>query len=253
LQVRAHRYPGRLEGSDELLEETMVPVQRRWVCSACGQAAPKDSAKESVLGPGSRGAPPSCRNLWCTMAERPLSAVFAVGNYEGAFRRAIVSYKYGRDLRWAPVFGRLLHGFLERHPTWFEEYGVICPVPSFIGQGARRPWAHTELVCAEVGRLAGAEWPVERLVTKVAETEPMSAKARPVRRAIARTGLATAFTVPEPGAAQGRHILVVDDVCASGWTLLTVSRALLDAGAEEVAALVLARGVLAANRPSRSP
>ena len=92
---------------------------------------------------------------------------------------------------------------------------------------------------------AGAEWPVESLVTKVAETEPMSAKARPARRAIARTGLATAFTVPQPAAAEGRHILIVDDVCASGWTLLTVSRALHDAGAEEVAALVLARGVLA--------
>ena len=142
------------------------------------------------------------------------SAIFAVGNYDGAFRRAIVSYKYGYDLRWAPVFGRLLHGFLQRHATWFEEYGVICPVPSFIGQGARRPWGHTELVCAEVGRLAGAEWPVEALVTKVAETEPMSAKARPARRAIARTGLVTAFAVPQPAAAQGRHILVVDDVCA---------------------------------------
>ena len=75
---------------------------------------------------------------------------------------------------------------------------MICPVPSFTGQGARRPWGHTELVCAEVGRLTGAEWPVESLVTKVAETEPMSAKARPARRAIARTGLVTAFRVPQP-------------------------------------------------------
>ena len=164
-----------------------MPVQRRWVCSACGQTA-------AAVGPGGGSAPPRCRNPWCSSADRPLGAIFAVGTYEGAFRRAIVSYKYRRDLRWAPVFGRLLHGFLERHATWFEEFGVICPVPSFIGQGARRPWGHTELVCAEVGRLAGAEWPVESLVTKVAETEPMSAKARPARRAIARTGLATAFT-----------------------------------------------------------
>ncbi len=223
-----------------------MPVQRRWVCSACGQTA-------AVVGPGGGSAPPRCRNPWCSRADRPLGAIFAVGTYEGAFRRAIVSYKYRRDLRWAAVFGRLLHGFLERHATWFEEFGVICPVPSFIGQGARRPWGHTELVCAEMGRLAGAEWPVESLVSKVAETEPMSAKARPVRRAIARTGLATAFSVPQPAAAEGRHILIVDDVCASGWTLLTVSRALRDAGAEEVAALVLARGVLGANRPSGSP
>lgn len=224
-----------------------MTAQRRWVCSACGQTAPKGS------GAAGSSTPPSCRNLWCTMAARPLSAIFAVGNYEGAFRRAIVSYKYDRDLRWAPVFGRLLHGFLQRHATWFEEYGVICPVPSFIGQGAHRPWGHTELVCAEVGPLTGPEWSVENLVTKVAETEPMCAKARPARRAIARTGLVAAFKVPQPAEAQGRHVLLVDDVCASGWTLLTVSKALLDAGAEEVAALVLARGVLAGNRPSGSP
>jgi predicted amidophosphoribosyltransferase len=224
-------------------------MEGRWVCSVCGQMAAED--RIARLGGGS--APPSCRNAWCTTPDRPLGAIFAVGNYEGAFRRAIVSYKYGYDLRWAPVFGRLLHGFLQRHATWFEEYGVICPVPSFIGHGAHRPWGHTELVCAEVSRLGGAEWPVESLVSKVAETEPMSAKARPARRAIARTGLVTAFTVPNRTEAKGRHILLVDDVCASGWTLLTVSRALLDAGAEEVAALVLARGVLTGNRASRSP
>ncbi len=226
-----------------------MPVQGRWVCTVCGQTAADDSTA------GLRGgiALPVCRNAWCTMPARPLGSIFAVGNYEGAFRRAIVSYKYGYDLRWAPAFGRLLHGFLQRHATWFVQYDVICPVPSFIGQGAHRPCGHTELVCAEVSRLAGVQWPVESLVTKVAETEPMSAKARPARRAIAGTGLMTAFTMPRPAQARGRHVLVVDDVCASGWTLLTVSRALLDAGAEEVAALVLARGVLTGNRPPRSP
>ena len=198
-----------------------MPAQRRWVCSACGQTAAADGPPSEVVA-----LLLSCRNLWCTMADRPLRRFSPWGTYEGAFRRAIVSYKYGRDLRWAPVFGRLLHGFLQRHATWFEEYGVICPVPSFIGQGARRPWGHTELVCAEVGRLAGAEWPVESLVTKVAETEPMSAKARPARRAIARTGLVTAFSGAATRCSEGRRILIVDDVCASGWTLLTVSRAL---------------------------
>lgn len=226
-----------------------MPVERRWVCSACGQTA----ARAGIVNLDDGRAWLRCRNLWCTRRDRPVGAIFAVGNYEGAFRRAIVSYKYGRDLRWAPVFGRLLLGFLERHATWFEEYGVICPVPSFTGQGARRQWGHTELICAEVGWLAGGEWPVERLVEKVAETEPMSAKARSARRVIAKTVLADAFIVPQASAVEGRRIVLVDDVCASGWTLLSVARALRDAGAEEVAALVLARGVLAAGPPSASP
>ncbi len=52
----------------------------------------------------------------------------------------------------------------------------------------------------------------------------------------------------DPGAVEGRRILLVDDVCASGYTLLTVARALRRAGADEVAALVLAR---ASWRPER--
>jgi predicted amidophosphoribosyltransferase len=81
----------------------------------------------------------------------------------------------------------------------------------------------------------------------------MSAKALVARRVIAKTLLQQAFAVPPTAAVEGRRILLVDDVSASGWTLLTVGKALRDAGAAEVAALVLARGVLAGNRPSRSP
>jgi predicted amidophosphoribosyltransferase len=156
-------------------------------------------------------------------------------------RKAIVAYKYGRDLRWARIFGGLLHRLLAQHATWFEEYGVICPVPSFTGRDARRAWGHVELICTQLSWLAGGEWPVESLVVKVAETEPMTAKARSARRHLAASALADAFVVPDRSAVDGRRVLLVDDVCASGWTVLTVARALRQAGAQEVSALVLAR------------
>jgi predicted amidophosphoribosyltransferase len=156
-------------------------------------------------------------------------------------RRAIVAYKYRWDLRWARPFGALLYGFLTRHATWFEEYGVICPVPQFMGPGARRPWGHVALLCAEVSRLAAGGWLVEDLVSKVFETDVMSTKRHPRRRELAGSCLRDAFTVPDAAAVEGRRVLLVDDVCASGYTLLTVARALRQAGADEVAALVLAR------------
>ncbi len=209
----------------------------RGLCTSCGQPASLASA------PGDEGvtAPPVCRNSWCARPGRPLGAIYAVGNYEGALRKAIVSYKYGGDLRWARTFGQLLHGFLHRHATWFEEFGVVCPVPAFLGPGAHRPWGHVELICAELAWSAGGEWPVESLVAKVAETEPMSAKGRPRRRQIARQLATGAFVVPAPGDVEGRRVLVVDDVCASGETLLSAGEALRRAGAAEVSAVVLAR------------
>ena len=219
-----------------------MPGNHYWVCSACGQRA---------LTPGATAQPGAvaCRNSWCAAADRPLGAVHSVGAYHGALRRAIVAYKYGADLRWAQLFGRLVHTFLARHANWFEEFGVICPVPSFSGPGARRSWGHVELFCAEVGWLAGAEWPVEQLVSKVAETQPMSAKPQPVRRRIAREALAGALVVTRPEQVRGRRVVVVDDVCASGQTLLAVARALRQAGAAEVTGLVLAR---ASWHPGRS-
>jgi predicted amidophosphoribosyltransferase len=208
-----------------------------WVCSGCGQSR----AARPALGDTAAYRPPVCRNSWCAAPDRPLGAVFSVGNYEGALRRAIVAYKYGADLRWARLFGHLIHRFLVSHANWFDEYGVICPVPSFVGAGARRSWGHVELFCAEVGWRAGAEWPVEQLVVKGVETETMSAKPHPVRRRIAKDVLPAAFVAPCIDDVKGRRVVIVDDVCASGGTLLAVAGALRKAGAAEVAGLVLAR------------
>jgi predicted amidophosphoribosyltransferase len=164
-----------------------------------------------------------------------------VGTYEGALRRAIVSYKYGGERRWAEAFATMLVGFLARHAGWFEEYTVLCPVPSYRGTGARRPWGPVETFCSEVPRLACGLWPVEELVAKVAETGPVTGRKGPVRREMARQTVRPTLVVPRPHSVKGARILLVDDVCTSGATLLAVARALMLAGADEVAAVVLAR------------
>ncbi len=158
-------------------------VKRAWVCSACGQVAAGGQlgAGAQVAAGGQFGAGdqfgagerfpvaadpsagsvsplggPHCRNLWCAAPDRALEAVFAVGNYEGALRKAIVAYKYRWDLRWARTFGGLLYRFLARRATWFEEYAVICPVPQFMGPGRAGPGA-TWPSCAP----RQAVWPTE--------------------------------------------------------------------------------------------
>lgn len=204
------------------------------LCTACGQ-------RTGGQGAGGQGAVAQCRNSWCALPDRPLEAVYWVGRYDGSLKKAIVAYKYRADLRWAKVFGGLLHAFLARHATWFEEYAVVCPVPSFAGASAHRRWGHVELVCEELSRLAGAGWPVQELVVKTAETGSMSAKQRGVRQVIARRELSRALAVPRGSEVEGRRVIVVDDVCASGETLLAMAKVLRGAGAAEVTGLVLAR------------
>jgi predicted amidophosphoribosyltransferase len=214
----------------------MPTTQGRPPCAVCG-----GRPDFGLAGRSRSAALPPCRNTWCSAPGRPLGAVFAVAAYRGALRRAIVAYKYGADLRWARPFATMVHAFLERYPTWFEEYAVLCPVPGYSGPGARRPWGHVELVCAEVARLAGGQWPVEALVRKVCETEPMRARTRADRRRLGRRSLGQALVVPGAAEVRDRRVLLVDDVCASGQTLLAVAGALRRAGAAEVSAIVLAR------------
>lgn len=200
-------------------------TRRNLVCASCGQ----------VLA-----VPGQCRNPWCSADNRPLRAVYWAARYEGALRRAVIAYKYGYDMRWARTFASLLLGFLREHATWFEELSVVCPVPAFAGSAARRRFGHMELVAAELASQSGGEWPVERLVAKVAETPPMCAKPQLERRRLAQMVVRSAYrAVPE--LCTGRRVLLVDDVCVSGQTMLAVADALATAGASEVVGLVVAR------------
>lgn len=203
------------------------------VCAACGQRLP-------------------CANAWCACPGRPLGAVYAAGPYRGALARSVVAYKYGRDLRWARPFAGLLHGFLSRHATWFEEFDVLCPVPAFLGPGPRPAWDHVGHVCRQLAALTGPQWAVQRLVVKTGPTPPMAGRRRWERRAAVTRQLTGSYHVPRPELVEARRIILVDDVCASGSTLLAVAGVLRRAGAEEVIGLVVARALWrAAGGPAR--
>jgi hypothetical protein len=60
------------------------------------------------------------------------------------------------------------------------------------------------------------------------------------RRRIAEGELRAALAVPEPERVAGRRVLVFDDVYSEGFSLREMARALRQAGAVEVAGLVLA-------------
>jgi predicted amidophosphoribosyltransferase len=164
-----------------------------------------------------------CRNTWCGREDRWFSTVWSVSVHSGALRQAIASYKFGPDRWWAGVFARLLVGYLDEHMPWFDGYGFLVPMPAFTGPGARR-------------------WPANLgTVTKTAETPAMTGQPWLARRGRAEGPLRRALRVPDPSLVVGRRVLVVDDVFTEGSTLREVARALVLAGAEEVAGLTVAR------------
>jgi predicted amidophosphoribosyltransferase len=196
-------------------------------CPVCGQSL------RSGLG---------CANDWCGRGDRWWSVVWSVAPHAGPLRDALCGYKYRAEIDRAAAFGRLLVEFLDEHMPWFDEYDRLVPVPAFTGRGGRRRWDPVKRFVAAAAGLAGSRWPVELdAIIKTAETPPMAGLSLGRRRACAEGGLRRALRVPDRGRVAGARLLVVDDVFTEGSTLREVARALLQAGAVEVAGLTLAR------------
>lgn len=217
------------------------------VCLGCFEhAGASDLPAAPVLRCGACGRPGvsrrPCDNPLCSRADRGWSAVFALGLHEAALRHSIASYKYRGERWWGGVFARLLAGYLRAHPTWFEEYDLVVPMPAYCGDGARRAWDPVGSVFADLAALIGPDWDCDdRAIIKVTETTPMSGRSRRERVALAEGALRPALVVPDGRRVAAKRILVVDDVLTEGSSLREVAVALRTAGAEEVAGLVLAR------------
>lgn len=211
-----------------------------WRC--CAQRSIAPPGRLCLVCEQTLGSDAPCTNDWCTRADRWFSIVWSVGPHAGTWRRAIVRYKYRDMTGWAQVFGRVLLGYLDEHMPWFDEYDLLLPMPAYTGPGARRPWDHVGAFVAAAARLAGPRWPfVADLLAKRAETPPLARRPLPARRACAEGPLRRALEVVDPAAVAGCRVLVIDDVFTEGSTLREVARALILAGADEVAGLVLAR------------
>jgi predicted amidophosphoribosyltransferase len=178
--------------------------------------------------------------------------VWAIGRHSDELRRALHDYKIDGNRRWAPVFARLVIGFLDDHLPWFEDYDLIVAAPGYVGPGARRAWDPL----AEIIRAAAAEdggmWPWDTAtppaLVRTAECGRISARRGSARRDFAATRLRPTLAVPDPGRVRGWRLLLVDDVFTEGSTLHEFARALRQAGAVEVAGLVLARRPWLADR-----
>jgi predicted amidophosphoribosyltransferase len=169
-------------------------------------------------------------------------------------RHAVLRYKYGHELWWAGVFARLLANHLKVHSTWFEDFDLLVPTPSYLGPSARRDWDPVGQIAAELRPLIEPMWEVAcGAVSKRRETPPMQGRPWADRQAIASGPLRGALSVSAPRVVAGARILVLDDVLTDGSTLREVARVLRRAGAREVAGLVLARPVWRHRPPDGRP
>jgi predicted amidophosphoribosyltransferase len=208
--------------------EDLAPGERGPLCAACLDALPEPP--EEPLGAGA-----SCRLLR------------AAAEHAGPAAALIHALKFRGAAQGAAQAGRRMARELARRPELWG-FDALVPVPAHPSRERRRGYDQALLIARELG--ATARLPVRRLLVRRRTGAPAWTLGRVERRAQLRGAFG-----PAPwstGLIAGRRLLLVDDVCATGETLEDCGRALREAGARDVGALVFARAGAGLSRRTAS-
>lgn len=133
-------------------------------------------------------------------------------------------FKYNNRKNIGIWFGRRI-GEALKTSTRFTMPDALVPVPLYAARKKKRGYNQAELLCTGMAEML--ELPVwNDIVIRSALTETQTRKNRIQRW----QNMEGKFSVIQPAAIQGKHLLLVDDVVTTGATLEACGRALLTAG-----------------------
>lgn len=162
----------------------------------------------------------------------PIDRAAAFGEYAGALARIILAFKFRGYDTLATRIGELLAGTAARFGL-VGDLDAAVPIPSTRRRNHERGYDPAELLAREVALRTGT--PLAKWLSRTRETRPQSDLSAEERR----TNVASAFRASR--SAEGRRVLLVDDVVTTGATAREAATALRTAGASAVSLLVLAR------------
>lgn len=180
------------------------------------------------------------RNVFTNPAGKSIGVIYSAFDYEGGIREAIHRLKFNDRPGNAAVLIDLSYPLLESSLCYvtqpFNEstkYDIIIPVPIHFLRKRQRGYNQSRLLADSLAKRM--QIPVkENVLVKVLNTPPQSTLGRGDRH----ENLKGAFQVKKQ--VSGLKILLVDDVMTTGSTLEQCGKALMDAGAAQVDAYVVA-------------
>ena len=201
---------------------TLLPRDREALgyCSSCAQSLPWAYGEVRFLG---NSMAPCVSALW----------------YGSGVRKSVLRYKFDNRDFYRRFYGPMLRRALEESGFPAPDYVTWAPLSR--ARRNRRGYDQAELLAREAASLYGQR-PVG-LLRKVRNTRPQSSLSAGERRSNARD----IYTVCGGLALQGCRVLLVDDMVTTGSTLDQCAMALLEAGAEAVYCLTLARSIHSSN------
>lgn len=168
---------------------------------------------------------PQCAS--CLREPLPLGAVQAALDYLPPWDGLIQACKFRQQLGLLPALAAL-------HPGRLPPGARLLPVPPHPARLGERGFDLTALLAAEWSQ-RGAPW--QPGLQRLLDTPPQTRLTRRERL----KNLRHAFRLAPGFQPQGLHCVLVDDVMTTGATLATLAALLLQAGASQVDAWVLAR------------
>jgi len=161
---------------------------------------------------------------------KPLQAIAAPLEYAFPVDAALKAFKFHRRLEYGPAFAELLYRVM---PQLTQDIDALLPMPLHWRRQALRGFNQAEELARALRKRS--KLPVLQSVRRVRATPYQSG----LDAAARRKNLQDAFKAT--AAINAGHVLLLDDVITTGESCRRLARVVLDAGAERVSALAVAR------------
>lgn len=151
-------------------------------------------------------------------------------------RELVHRFKYGKEYHLRHPLAELAAAAFEDERLRGVPIDALVPVPLHPARQREREFNQAEAIAELLSRRTGI--PVQRAIRRVRYTTTQTRLDRDERS----ENLREAFSVRQPAAVQGRHLIIVDDVFTTGSTIEECARILAEAGAASIRAVTIARG-----------
>ena len=197
-------------------------------CVVCG----------GYMGPERPGICPACRAELPAPEKGPkrgefVSKTVSVFSYEGAYREAVLRFKFGRREVYARPWGRLLAAKIRE--SLAGDYDLVTWLPIHRERRRERGYDQAKLLAVQAARALGDH--AVRTLRKVRNNPRQSGLHSLAER---KANVLNAYRAVRPARFRGKRVLLIDDILTSGATVSEAARTLLTAGAAEVVCATLA-------------
>lgn len=193
-------------------------------CPRCGRALVAQAAAS-----GSTATCPACVGTQWAFSEAR-----SIGPYDGALRLAVHRLKFRGQQDFGRVLGEVLYQSVD--PSWWAAVDCIVPVPLHPDRLQQRGFNQAEVVASQLASLTGK--PLRRVLIRHVATHAQTGLSQRQRQRNVQDAFRIALG--QERWAQGKCLLLVDDVMTTGSTLDACARVLCQAGAADVRVATLA-------------